>query len=70
LQHSFSIIDILLKTQQQISIGFSKFYLLTETTSQKKSQKKKINKNTIDINITHDGGQAIGEEMRHVQVSR
>jgi len=27
-------------------------------------------KNAIDINITHDGGQAMGEEMRHVQMSR
>jgi len=23
-------------------------------------------KNTIDINITHDGGQAIGEELIHL----
>jgi len=41
LQHSFSIIDIILKTQQQISIGFSKFYLLTETTSQNEVTKIK-----------------------------
>ena len=33
----------------------------------------KIKKNTIDSNIDNtddDGGQAMGEEMRHVQISR
>jgi len=33
---------------------------------------KNIKKNAIHINITHtdDDGQAMGEEMRHVQMSR
>jgi len=32
----------------------------------KNTTKRKYN--TIDINITDDGGQAIGEELRHVQM--
>jgi len=37
--------------------------------SQRNVAYSKNKKNTIDIN-THDGGQAMGEEMRHVQMSR
>jgi len=36
----------------------------------KNTTKRKWKYNTIDINITDDGGQAIDEELRHVQMSR
>jgi len=41
----------------------------TERNSNKVQNENKI-KNTIDINNTDDGGQAMGEELIHVQMSR